>query len=340
MKIAVDAMGGDRAPSEVVKGALEAAEAYGEEIILVGKEEAVRAQLEADSRYGRLRSKLHVIDAPDVIEMGDHPAAAVRKRKGASIVVAAELVSSGEADALVSMGNTGATMAASLLKIKRISRIERPAIAIPMPTINGMSLLLDAGANADSKPEHLLDFAIMGSIYMERVMKRSNPAVGLLNVGEEEEKGSEVVRRAYELFKESPLNFAGNIEGRDIPSGDVDVIVCDGFVGNIVLKFAEGLGKAIFDIMKAGMKGRIIAKLGALAMMPVFKDLKGRMDYTEYGGAPLLGINGVSIIGHGRSNSKAVRNAIRVAIESVTNNIVGSIRESISRRPADHDDTE
>lgn len=325
MKIAVDAMGGDYAPREIVKGALQAAVEYKMAVILVGDEKQVRAEL-GDCDAGGLVS---IVNAPEVIEMREHPAVAVRRKKNSSIVRATQLVKEGEASALVSAGSTGAAMASALLGLGRIKGIDRPAIAGVLPSEKGFTVLLDAGANVDCKPQHLLQFGVMGYLYAKKILGIVNPRVGLLSNGEEETKGNETTLAAYPLLSGAGINFIGNVEGRDIFRGTVDVVVCDGFVGNIVLKAGEGMVGALFKMMKEEITKSLLAKMGTVMAEPALKGVKRRLDYAEYGGAPLLGVNGVSIICHGSSTAKAVKNAIRVAGESVENCLVEAIRDSI-----------
>lgn len=328
MKIAVDAMGGDFAPAEVVNGAILACRELEAEVILVGDERRINELLKNKPISGL---KLEIQNATEVIEMGDHPAHAVKKKKDSSLVVANRLVKDGVAAAVISAGNTGAAMSTSLLTLGRIKGINRPAIASPMPTTKGVSVLLDAGANADCDPENLAQFALMGSIYAEQVFGFSNPRVGLLSIGEEETKGNKLTVEAHQLLKQSGLNFIGNVEGRDVHHGQCEVIVCDGFVGNIVLKLSEGLAGALFAQIKNALTQNLITTAGALLVKGAFKSLKGRMDYTEYGGAPLLGLNGISIISHGSSNAKAIKNAIRAAIKAVDEDVIGKIAASIKK---------
>ena len=263
--------------------------------------------------------------------MDEHPANAVRKKKDATIVVATRLVKQGEADALVSAGSTGAQMAAALLGLGRIKGIERPAIATVLPTVEGGKLILDVGANLDATPEQLCQYALMGSIYAERILGISNPRVGLLNVGSEEGKGNELTQKTFPLLKEAAINFIGNIEGRDIPYGRADVIVCEGFVGNVLLKWGEGLAGVFVQVIKEKITSNMIRKLGALAVKPGLKEFAQMMDYAEYGGAPLLGVNGISIICHGSSKTKAIFNAIRVARECVQTQFIEQIREELPK---------
>ncbi|ABZ84717.1 fatty acid/phospholipid synthesis protein plsx [Heliomicrobium modesticaldum Ice1] len=327
MRIALDAMGGDHAPGEIVKGAIEAAEELHLQILLVGRPDAIEPLLKEASAGAR--SRLDIVAASEVIAMDESPATALRKKKDASIVVATRLVKEGRAQALVSAGSTGAQMAASLLGLGRISGIDRPAIATILPTLEGGKLLLDVGANSEAKPRNLLQFAHMGSIYAEKVMGIANPRVALLNIGEEETKGNELVLGAYGMLREAPLHFIGNVEGRDIFFGRADVIVCDGFVGNVVLKFGEGMVSALKTMIKDELKNSRMAQLGALLAAPALRGMGKRLDYAEYGGAPLLGVNGVSIICHGSSKAKAIKNALRVARQGVQQNFIAAIQEHI-----------
>lgn len=328
MRIALDAMGGDYAPGEIVKGALKAAEIYPHiHIILVGQKEKITACLPD----GTLKSNMEIYEASEVIEMDEHPAAAIKKKKDASIVVATRLVKEGAADALVSAGSTGAQMAAALLGLGRIKGINRPAIGTVLPTLKAGKFLLDVGANPDAKPENLLQFGMMGSIYAQIILGIENPTVALLNIGSEEGKGNELVQSAYELFKQSSLNFIGNIEGRDIPYGAADVIVCDAFVGNIVLKTIEGMASSLFELIKEKITANTTRKIGALLIKPGLKEIAHALDYSEYGGAPLLGVNGTSIICHGSSKEKAIFNAIRVGKECVEQKIIETITLEIEK---------
>lgn len=326
MKIAIDAMGGDYAPAEIVKGAVQAAQAYPEtELILVGQPERI-AEFLTTADCPR---NLSVREAAEVIGMEEHPAQAVRKKKDSSIVVATRMVKEGEADAVVSAGSTGAQMAAGLLGLGRIKGIDRPAIGTVIPTLEGGKLLLDVGANPDAKPENLVQYAIMGSIYAEKILGINNPRVALLNIGTEETKGNELAQATYPLLKEAPINFIGNLEGRDLPFGRADVTVCEGFVGNVVIKTTEGLAGALFQLIKEKITATTVRKLGALAIKPGLKEIAQMMDYAEYGGAPLLGVNGISVICHGSSKQKAIFNAIRVARECVESQFIEKIRQEL-----------
>ena len=330
MKIAVDAMGGDFAPEQIVFGAVRAARKYQCEIVLVGDEPKIREVLRHETGWEKLGITIH--HTTEVIEMGEHPAEAVRAKKDSSLVVATRLVKEGTCDAVLSAGSTGAAVTAAQLILKRIRGIGRPTIATPIPTPKGATLLLDSGANVDSKPVHLVQSGMMGAIYAEYVFGIKNPKVGLLNIGEEETKGNEQAKETYALLKElHTINFGGNAEGRDIPKGNFDVVICDGFVGNVVLKFAEGLAKTIMKLIKEAVKdGGFLAKLGALMLMPTLKKLGKRLDASEYGGAPLLGVNGVCIISHGSSNAKSICSAIGVANDYVNGNVLAHIRDALN----------
>lgn len=323
IKIAVDGFGGDYAPEQVVAGCLQAASEDRIPILLTG-DQAVLAPLIA----GRPGSELiEIVHASEQIGMDEAPVEAVRAKKDASLIVAARLVKDKEAAGLVSAGNTGACMAAALFIIGRIKGIERPAITSLMPTVKGICLMVDVGANVDCRPSHLAQFAQMGAIYAQRVLGRPNPRVGLLNIGEEPSKGNDAAQKAYQLLSCADINFIGNIEGRDIPGGEADVVVCDGFVGNIVLKFAEGLGLGMFSMLKEELTASLPRKLAAAVLRPGLAKIKKKMDYAEYGGAPLLGVKGTVIIAHGSSNAKAIRNAIRVAKEAASNGVVDAIAQ-------------
>lgn len=340
MKIAVDAMGGDYAPEEVVLGAIHAVSEYKFDVVLVGDEQKIRNVLR---QYGAKESdRLSIVHASEVIEMGEHPVQAVRKKKDASIVVATRLVRDGQCDAVVAPGSTGAAVTAALLGLGRIAGIERPCIATPIPSKKGITVLLDSGANSNSKPKHMVEAAIMGSHYAKYILGIDKPQVGLLNIGEEVTKGNELCQRTYPLLEKlKTISFYGNVEGRDIPNGTVDVVVCDGFVGNVILKFGESMAMFIYRLVKQAIKNSgFIAKLGALAIYPALKSLKKRLDFTEYGGAPLLGVNGSFIICHGSSKAKAIKNAIRVAGELVEQDVTGHIRHSIEEEGVQEYDSE
>jgi len=310
--IAVDAMGGDHAPRPEVEGSVLAAREFNVRILLVGPPNVVRGELAKHATEPSL--PIEIVPASEVITMNDHPAQAFRRKKDSSVHVAARLVREAKADGMVSAGNTGAVMTVARFLLGTLESVDRVALAAPFPnTRGGVSVLLDVGANVDSRPEHLLQFAVMGEVYYRATFGSRRPRVGLLSVGEEEIKGNVLTREVYTLLKKSPVHFVGNVEGGDLFSGSVDVIVCDGFVGNIALKICESLAISIFDSLKKSMKSSLLAQVGAKLSEGAFKGLKKKIDYTEYGGAPLLGVRGVCVIGHGRSNANAVKNAIRVA---------------------------
>ncbi len=329
MKIAVDAMGGDNAPQAVVAGAVQAAREFGASIILVGIEQVVHQELRKHPQAETL--PIEIRNATEVVDMLDSPATVFRRKKDSSIRIANELVKNGEAAAVFSAGHTGAAMSTSLFVLGRVEGVERPAIATFMPTISGTSIVLDVGANVDCKPNHLLQFAIMGEVYAKYLLKNPNPRVGLLSIGEEETKGNELTKEAFKLLTETSLNFIGNVEGRDVMSGRADVVVCDGFIGNVVLKVSEAGAEAVGLFLKEGIEKSPMSKLGYLLMRPAFQSLKRKVDYAEYGGAPLVGINGISIISHGRSSDRAIKNAIRVAVDLATSEVNKHIREDIEK---------
>ncbi|HEY5973453.1 MAG TPA: phosphate acyltransferase PlsX [Geobacteraceae bacterium] len=312
MRIAIDAMGGDNAPSVEVEGAIAAAREFGIPITLVGDTERLKAELARHNCAG-LDILLH--HASEVVGMHDSASDAIRKKRDSSIRVAFELVKAGQADAVVSAGNSGATMAAGMFVLKRIKGIERPAIAQLFPTLRGKTLVLDVGGNVDCKPIHLVQFAVMGEVYARSIMDVAAPKIGLLSNGEEDSKGNELTRETNALLKEVSFDYSGYVEGRDIFNGLVDVVVCDGFVGNVVLKLSEGLAEAVGSMLKEEIKRSFISKIGYLLARKAFYNFKKKVDYAEYGGAPLLGINGVGMICHGGSNTKAIKNAIRFAHE-------------------------
>lgn len=334
MRIAVDAMGGDNAPFSTVKGSIEAVKEYGVEIILVGKKDVIEKELMNHNYTG---NKIQIVNADEVITNEDKPVKAIRQKQNSSMVVAMNMVKDKEADVVISAGSTGALLTGGLFIIKRIKGIDRAALAPVYPTRNGIALLLDAGANTDCKPKYLQQFAIMGSVYCEKVLGIENPKVGLINIGEEQGKGNELSKEAYELLLNSGLNFYGNLEARDIPEGKVDVMIADGFVGNIVLKLTEGLANTIFSMLKEEFMKNSITKLGALILKPSLKKFKNRLDYSEYGGAPLLGLRGAVIKAHGSSNAKAIKNAIRQAKIFVENKVIEKIEEDIEKLGGNHD---
>lgn len=329
MKIILDAMGGDNAPGSVVRGALDAARAFEDiTVVLVGREEAVKQEL-AGQAYDQ--SRIEIVPADEVIGMCDSPAAAIRKKKDSSMVVGMNLLSRGEGEIFISAGNTGALVTGGTLIVRRIDGVKRPAIATQLPTRTGSVLLVDAGANADCKPSYLAQFGVMGSVYMQKVMDVGEPKVGLVNIGGEEEKGSMLTQAAYGLMKESPVKFVGNAEGRDLLSGNFDVIVCDGFTGNIILKFLEGTAGVIMGTLKESILKSAMSKVGALFMKSAFRDLKKKFDYTEYGGALLLGLRGGVMKAHGSSDAKAIASAVKMARKFIVGGVVTAIGESIER---------
>lgn len=326
MRIAVDAMGGDNAPKEIVLGAMKAVQAYNDlHIILIGDENQIREHLSNEER-------IEIIHTEEVILATDEPVRAVRRKKDASMVLAARKVTEGEADACLSAGNTGALMAAGLFVVGRIDGIERPALAPTLPTIGGEGfLLLDVGANADAKPEHLLQYAIMGSVYSEKARGITSPRVGLLNIGAEEKKGNELTKNTYSLLKEANINFVGNVEARDLLEGAADVVVTDGFTGNMVLKTIEGTAMSVFKMLKQTLMSSMKTKLAAAVLKPDLATIKGKMDYTEYGGAGLFGLKAPVIKAHGSSDANAIYNSIRQAREMVANDVAGTIKKAIEQ---------
>ena len=332
MRIAVDAMGGDLAPREPVRGAINYAAAHADEVILVGDLPRIEAEI-AEYGHGHPAS-VTFADAPEVIGMQEHPAAALRAKRRASIRVATDLVRDGQADAVVSAGSTGATMAAAVFRLGRIDGIDRPALGAHLVTATGPIMILDVGANVDSDATNLVHYAVMGSIYAEHVLKVTRPRIGLLNIGEEDEKGDALTREANARMRELDLNFVGNVEGNDLLDHVVDVVVCDGFVGNVVIKFFEGLTSYIFRSLRTDLQQGAIAPLALLALKPGFDRLKERFDYERYGGAPLLGVQGVSIVTHGRARARMMEHAIRVASEASAERIPDLIAAWTRRHPA------
>jgi len=329
MRIAIDAMGGDFAPREVVAGAVLAASLPNiTSLILVGDETAIRAEL---SECGGDQSRIQIRHASEVVGMGETPAQAVRKKKDSSIGRAVELVRDGEADAVMSAGNTGAAVAASALKLRTLPGVDRPAIATIMPTQKAPVVLLDAGANIDCSPRQLMQFAVMGSVYSRRIIGREDPIVGLLSIGGEDSKGNDVTKRTFATLQKSGLNFRGNVEGRDLFEGDVDVVVCDGFVGNIVLKTTESAATAFTRWLKRELTANPIRKAACLLLRGAFRALKMQLDPEMYGGAPLLGVNGVCIIAHGGSSRHAIYHAIRVASEAVRFHVNDDIVDGVAK---------
>lgn len=326
MKIIVDAMGGDNAPEVVIEGAIAAVGEYTIEVGLVGDELRINTLLKKAKYAGK---NISLYPAGEVIGMSESAASSVRKKRNSSIVVGLNLINEGKGDAFFSAGNTGAVVCAATLTLGLLPGIERPGIAIVAPTLKGISLIIDVGANIDPKPTQLLQYGIMACAYSRYILNIAKPTVGLLNIGEEESKGTEFVRQTHELIEKSRLNFIGNIEGRDIFSGKCDVIICDGFVGNVALKVSESLAEAMQEFLKRHLLSNVLGRLGVVLLRTSLSRFKKEMDYSEYGGAPLLGVNGVVIIGHGRSNAKAIKNAIRVAKQEVENRFNEKILEAI-----------
>lgn len=330
--IALDAMGGDHAPRAEVEGALLAAREFGVKILLVGIEATVRQEL---NRHRHRGLPIEIVNAADVITMKDSPSQAFRRKKESSLHVASRLVRDGKADALVSAGNTGAAMTVARFVIGTLPSVDRPALAAAFPNMKEkVTVILDVGANVDSKPLQLKQFAVMGEIYYRTIWSVKRPRIAVLSIGEEEMKGNELTREASTLLKETSLNFVGNVEGRDVFRGDVDVIVCDGFIGNIALKISEGLVEHVGGMLKRAIKSSLRSQLGYALSKKAFDDFRKRTDYSEYGGAPLLGVRGITIIGHGRSNPNAVKNAIRVANELCRSRVNEKIEQELSAASA------
>lgn len=329
MNIALDVMGGDLGPREIITGAVEAARAYGVTVSLVGKPEVITAEL---ARHSITGLDLPIVPATQVIEMDDKPANAVRTKPDSSMVVACDLVRSGKAQAFVTAGNTGGALAAGILQIGRMKGILRPALVSPFPTQRGFCVVLDIGANADVRPEYLPQFAIMGTVYAQAVMGVANPTVRILSNGEEEGKGNQLVLSAYELLEKTPgINFKGNVESKEIVEGLVDVVVTDGFTGNIFVKTAEATARLLQKVMLEELTRGFISKIGALLAKPALQRARQRTDDSEFGGAVLLGLAGIVVVGHGRSKAPAIRNAIRVAKQGVEHDILGKIQAGIGK---------
>ena len=330
IRVAVDAMGGDNAPDEIIRGAMEAVALREDiQVILVGKEELIREKLKG---YSYREQQVEVVNATEVIETAEPPVAAIRTKKDSSIVVGLKMVKAEKADAFVSAGSSGAVLAGGQLLVGRIKGVERPPLAPLIPTEKGVSLLIDCGANVDARPSHLVQFAKMGSIYMEHVMGVKNPRVAIVNIGAEEEKGNALVKETYPLLKECEgINFVGNIEAREIPHGQADVIVCEAFVGNVILKLYEGVGAVLVSKIKAGMMSTLRSKIGALLVKPALKETLKSFDATEYGGAPLLGLKGLVVKTHGSSKAKEVKNSIIQCVTFKEQRINDKIKENIVR---------
>lgn len=327
LAVALDAMGGDHAPATTVQGAIEAAELFGLKILLVGREAVLKKEL---ARHRRRPGGIEVVDAAEVVAMSESPTAPLRSKRDSSMAVALRLVRDGVAGAFVTAGNTGAAMVAAKVTLGMVDGVERPALAATVPGIDHSTLIVDVGANVDCKPTHLCQFGVMGHFYCKAVMGTANPRVGLLSVGEEEGKGNRVTQEAYRMLADAGLNFIGNVEGRDVYAGTVDVVVCDGFVGNVVLKVSEGLGEMVFKLLRREANRSPVSAAGFLLAKGALTGFRRQVDYAEYGGAPLLGVRGACLIGHGRSNAKAVRNALRVAHSYAVRGVI----ENIERRVA------
>ena len=328
-RVALDAMGGDNAPVEMVKGAVEAVQKRNDiQVLLTGKEEILKEEL---AKYTYPDEKIHIVNATEVIETAEPPVKAIRSKKDSSLVTAMKLVRNGEADAFVSAGNSGAVLVGGQLLVGKIKGVERPPLAPLIPTLKGVSLLIDCGANVDARPSHLVQFAKMGSIYMESVVGKKNPTVGIVNIGAEEEKGNALVKETFPLLKECPdINFIGSIEARDIPAGAADVVVCEAFVGNVVLKLYEGVGSTLIKKVKGGMMVNLRSKIGALLVKPALKQTLKAFDLEQYGGAPLLGLKGLVVKTHGSSKAVEIKNTILQCVTFKEQDINGKIQKVIS----------
>ena len=319
-------MGGDNAPQEIVAGAVEAAKAFDCKIVLVGDQNLLRTELE---KHSKVPKSITIHHAGSFVRMDESAVLAIRKKKDASISICADLAKEGVVDAIVTAGHTGAAVVASTLKLRLLEGIERPGIGVLLPTLGTPALLIDVGANINPKPIHLYQYAVMGDVYFRYILRKNRPSIGILNIGEEETKGTDYIKEAHQLLNKSKLHFIGNVEGRDIFNGTVDIVVCDGFVGNVVLKVSESIAGVIGKLLKAQLKKSFVTRLGALLAKPAFDALKKECDYSEYGGAPLLGIDGNCIISHGSSDARAIKNAIHVASEFVKYEINQHILEAV-----------
>jgi glycerol-3-phosphate acyltransferase PlsX len=326
--IAIDAMGGDEAPGPIVEGAVAAARHLPVALRLVGPTDRIREEL---ARYEDAAAlDVTIVEAPDVVGMAESPTAALRRKPGASIRVAAALVARGEAVAMFSAGSTGATVMAAYGGLGLLPGVDRPALATAIPTRQRPAILLDAGANVECRPQHLLQFAIMGTVYAQVALGIAQPRVGLLSIGEEETKGTDLIREAHQLLKSAPVQFIGNVEGRDVYAGHADVIVCDGFTGNVALKISEGLVDTVEHLLGEELQSTFSTRVGYLLSLRAFRRFRRRVDYSEYGGAPLLGVNGLCIVGHGRSSAKAVRNAVAMAHRFATFDVIGRLEHGLA----------
>lgn len=327
MKIVVDAMGGDHAPQAVVAGVIEALKEFDVRIVLVGVGQQVEAEL---AKYSYDKARIEIVHAPEVIGMEEHATVAIRKKRASSISVGIDILKELRGGAFVSAGNTGAVVAASSFILGMLKGVERPAIGLVIPTLNKFSFLIDVGANTNPKPEHLLHSALMARVYVREVLGVANPSVGLLNIGEEATKGGDFVKEIHKLMEERVTNFTGNVEANEVFTGRCDCIICDGFVGNVVIKISEGLMESAGTLLRREIKKSPLAMTGAILMKSRLEHIKKYADYTEYGGAPLLGVNGIVMISHGRSSSKAIKNAIRATVREVDHNIIAAMAKELS----------
>jgi len=328
MVVVVDGMGGDFSPNAVVEGCIAAIKEYDVDILITGPEDLITEELK---KYNYDHKKIKIVDAKETISTSEHPVMAIKRKKDSSLVKALNIVKSGDADAVISAGSTGAFLAGCTLIVGRIKGIDRPALAPVVPGEKRPFMIIDCGANAECKPNYLLQFGIMGKIYFENILKIDNPSVGLVNIGTEEEKGNELAKSAHKLLKEANLNFVGNVEAREIPSGDVNVLICDGFTGNVILKLYEGAVATVFSLLKTRIMGSFRTKLGGVLLKPVFKKFKKDFDYKEYGGAAFLGVNGICIKAHGSSDAKAFKNAIKQATIFYENNVVDKLKLEVEK---------
>mgnify|MGYP001585047411 FL=1 len=328
MVVVVDGMGGDFSPNAVVEGCIAAIKEYDINILITGREDLISEELK---KYTYDTNKIKIVNATEVINTNEHPVMALKRKKDSSLVKALNLVKNGEADAVISAGSTGAFLAGCTLIVGRIKGIDRPALAPIIPGKTMPFMIIDCGANAECKPNYLLQFGLMGKIYFENILNVVNPSVGLVNIGSEEEKGNELSKATFKLLKESNLNFVGNVEAREIPTGDVNILVCDGFTGNVILKLYEGTVATIFDLLKTSIMSSFRTKIGGLLLKPVFKKFKKDFDYKEYGGAAFLGVNGICIKAHGSSDAKAFKNAIKQATIFYENKVVDKLKLEIEK---------
>ncbi len=329
IRVAVDCMGGDNAPVQPVMGALDALKARDDfQLLLVGQKDVIEAEL---AKYTFDRGRVAVIDAPEVIETGEPPVAAIRKKKNSSIVIAQRMIRSGEAEGFVSAGSTGAVLAGGQLVVGRLPGVERAPLAPLIPTLKGVSLLIDCGANVDARPDHLVQFAKMGSLYMKNIIGVENPTVGLINIGTEEEKGNALCKETFPLLRDCPdINFIGNVESREVPYGAADVYVCEAFTGNVMLKLYEGVGSAMTKMIKQGMMSSLRSKIGALLVKPALKKTLGKMDASEYGGAPMLGLNGLIMKTHGNAGCKEFRNSVLQCVTFAEQHLTDKIKNALA----------